>query len=464
MAQRNARTDDNWKPTLIAVSTADGLTPVALEADPITGNLQVDASVSISAADGAITDGVDSNIKATVKDLTNSNPLATQIMDANGDAITSFGGGTQYTEDAAAAANPVGTAMNLVRDDARGGSLTTADGDNVAARGTNAGELYVKHVDAIPVTDNGGSLTVDASSLPLPTGAATAANQSTGNTSLATVAGAVKLEDDVAASGDPGITALTVRRDTAATSAGTDGDYATLNTDNTGRLWVRIGNTDSLTPGTAAANLGKAEDAGHSSGDTGVMLLGVRVDDGGVGQTSANGDYSALAVDARAAQRVVGNVDNDATDLGSPLKVGGQARTTNPTAVADGDRANFITDDVGRQIITGSIRDLKVAQVTTITASTSETTVVTAGASGVFHDVYAVIVTNTSSTATEVAFKDSTGGTTRFTISAPANDTRGFMLPESAGHNQATAANNWTATAADSVSSLLITVMAVKNV
>lgn len=40
---------------------------------------------------------------------------------------------------------------------------------------------------ALPVTDNGGSLTVDATSWPLPTGAATAARQDTANTSLASI-------------------------------------------------------------------------------------------------------------------------------------------------------------------------------------------------------------------------------------------------------------------------------------
>lgn len=73
-----------------------------------------------------------------------------------------IGGGTQYTEDDAAPANPVGTALALVRDDALSGQTTT-DGDVVAARGTDKGEVYVKHVDAIPVTDNGGALTVDGS-------------------------------------------------------------------------------------------------------------------------------------------------------------------------------------------------------------------------------------------------------------------------------------------------------------
>jgi len=47
---------------------------------------------------GYINDGADSNIKATVKDLTNSNPLAVAITDGSGDQITSFGGGVQYTE------------------------------------------------------------------------------------------------------------------------------------------------------------------------------------------------------------------------------------------------------------------------------------------------------------------------------------------------------------------------------
>lgn len=59
------------------------------------------------------------------------------------------GGGTQYTEDAAAAANPVGNALILVREDARAGSLVSTDGDNVAARGNNKGELYVIDTDSV---------------------------------------------------------------------------------------------------------------------------------------------------------------------------------------------------------------------------------------------------------------------------------------------------------------------------
>ena len=70
-----------------------------------------------------------------------------------------IGGGTQYTEDAAAAANPVGNALIMVRDDALS-AQTTTDGDNVAARGTDKGELYVKHADTVVVS---GTVTAELS-------------------------------------------------------------------------------------------------------------------------------------------------------------------------------------------------------------------------------------------------------------------------------------------------------------
>lgn len=52
--------------------------------------------------------------------------------------------------------------------------------------------------------------------------------------------------------------------------------------------------TTSLTPGTAAANLGKAEDAVSASGDTGVFMLGIRRDTL-LSATSGTGDYQELA-------------------------------------------------------------------------------------------------------------------------------------------------------------------------
>lgn len=228
----------------------------------------------------------------------------------------------------------------------------------------------------------------------------------------------------------------------------------TVNSDSTGAELMTTANpaqvslaNGTVVPGTAATNLGKAEDAVAASGDTGVFTLGVRRD-GAISSSpaSAAGDYSEMAVD----------------NFGQ-VRQALQARTTNPTAAADSNGVIPITDKLGKQVVVGSIRDLKIQQTTTITASTSETTVLTAVAS-TFLDVYGVIVANSSATAASVTFKDATSGTVRFTIYIPAGETRGFMLPESGAYNQAVVNNNWTATSSASVTSLFITLLAVKNI
>ena len=223
-----------------------------------------------------------------------------------------------------------------------------------------------------------------------------------------------------------------------------------------------IGDVDvlSIIPGTAATNLGKAEDAAHASGDTGVMALAVRND----AQTvrGADNDYIPLATDGPGNLRIVGNVAHDAVDAGDPHKIGGQARTTNPAAVADADRVNAIFDKLGKQIVVGAIRELKAIQNTTITSSTAETTIVTAVAS-TFLDVYGLVIANTSATGTEVTIKNATAGTTVASFYVPANETRGFMLPVDSAIPQAAVNNNWTATCGTSVASIKISAYYVKN-
>lgn len=163
------------------------------------------------------------------------------------------------------------------------------------------------------------------------------------------------------------------------------------------------------------------------------------------------------------ASNASGDVAHDGVDSGNPVKIGGQARTTNPTAVASADRVNAIFDKTGKQIVVGAIRELKGVQQTTITSSTTEATVVTAVAS-TFLDVYGVIVTNTSATVTKVSFKDATSGTVRFVLEIPATETRGFMLAVDSAIPQATVNNNWTATCGTSVASVEITMLYVQNI
>ena len=59
---------------------------------------------------------------------------------------------------------------------------------------------------------------------------------------------------------------------------------------------VGAGAVTSMTPGTGASNLGKAEDAAHASGDVGIEMLGVR-NDAMTALSGANGDYTPVATD-----------------------------------------------------------------------------------------------------------------------------------------------------------------------
>ena len=178
---------------------------------------------------------------------TSKGALWVALADSSGDPITSFGGGTQYVEDVAAAADPTGTMLIAVRADTPA-AVTSTDGDNIALRSTNKGEVYVKQTDAVPVTDNAGSLTVD-------------------NATLSVVGGGVEA------------TALRV----------------TVASDSTGVL---------------------------------------SVDDNGGSLTVDQATASSLNA------QVVGELAHDAADSGNPIKIGGRASTTTPTAVANADRVN----------------------------------------------------------------------------------------------------------------------------
>lgn len=95
-----------------------------------------------------------------------------------------------------------------------------------------AGNASLASVDGkLPALSGGKVPVTDPTALPLPSGAATQAT-------LATVASAVKPEDSVSASGDPGVVVLGIRRDADSTAVDNDGDYTGLKLDQFGRLKV----------------------------------------------------------------------------------------------------------------------------------------------------------------------------------------------------------------------------------
>lgn len=172
----------------------------------------------------------------------------------------------------------------------------------------------------------------------------------------------------------------------------------------------------------------KAEDSAASSGDLGFQVLGQR-NDSNTSRTDTDGDYGTVAVDAAGNVRQVGNIAHDGADAGNPVKIGGKARTTNPSDVADGDRADLFMDVKGKPVVlTNTPRDLVVEpSPTTITSTTTATSINSADASNKL-DMLSIVLVNGSSTRTRVELYDNDGSTLRWVFFVPGNDMRGMVF------------------------------------
>lgn len=320
-----------------------------------SGNLPVAASISTAGL-------------ATDTNQTNGSQK-TQIVDAGGEVVTVTGGKL----DVNASVDTTGLALDATLSarlsesdfDTKIGSLTeTAPATDTASSGLN-GRLQrlaqrvtslialfptslgqktkansfavtlASDQDALPITDNSGSLTVDnngtfATQATIQTGTNSIGKISDITTSVVPGTGATNLgkaEDAAHASGDTGVAMWAVRNDSLATTfTNTDGDYSPIAVTSNGRVYgsvvidsslpagtnaigklsansgVDIGDVDvtSVIAGTGATSLGKAEDAAHTTGDTGVFILGVRTDT--QASSGGNGDYVTIPTDSVGAQ------------------------------------------------------------------------------------------------------------------------------------------------------------------
>jgi len=196
-------------------------------------------------------------------------------------------------------------ADNVTLNSGSGGAVIATDDD------TTAHHQYVKMewggdgtftkvssgASAVPIQDGGNSITIDGTVTV--TGVSTAAKQPALGTAGTASADVITVQ---------GIAAMTPLLVNASGNA-------VPVTDNSGSLTVDNGGTfvvqaDAVTPGTGANNLGKAEDAAHTSGDVGVMLLGVRNDSAVSGLSGTNGDYTPIATDSNSIlKRTLVNTD-----------------------------------------------------------------------------------------------------------------------------------------------------------
>lgn len=226
---------------------------------PITGTVTVSGG-----GDGTILDGVTPSIKATVADLTNSNPLAVEVVDASGTQITSFGGGTQYAD---GAVRGTGTGTIAMVDD--GTNIQTLSGDST-------GKLNVNNISG---------------TVSLPTGAATAALQTTGNTSLSSLDTKLPAQGQALAAASTPVV-LTAAQVTTLTPPAAITGYSTsaIQTDGTQKSVVRGGAKGATT----AADITSTS----QSVDRNALDVQIRTSAGAV-VDSFGGDTSLLSTAAR---------------------------------------------------------------------------------------------------------------------------------------------------------------------
>jgi hypothetical protein len=236
-----------------------------------SGNLQIDVlTAPITSVTNAGTFAVQEDGAALTALQLIDDPVSTisatplmrvAVFDSSDSQITSFGGGTEYTEDVAAAGDPVGTSVNLVRLDTPT-TITDTDGDNVAQRGTNYGAAYVQ------VVDSSGSY-VD------------------------TFGGGTEYTEDAAAAGDPvGSVQILVRDDVPGTLVDTDGDNVARRGTNYGAAFSQIVTSSGSFVDSFGGGTEYTEDAAAAADPAGGAVILVR-DDVLSGQTDTDGDNVA---------------------------------------------------------------------------------------------------------------------------------------------------------------------------
>lgn len=187
--------------------------------------------------------------------------------------------------------------------------------------------------------------------------------------------------------------------------------------------------------------------------------------------TSGGGGYVRQDSTATIAKETGGNLASvagatGATGAAVPSRAsydGVIAATALPTAATAGNLTGSIADKYGRSVtLPITIRDLTGTQTTTISASTSETTIVTAAAS-VFNDLVMLVISNTSGTTnTRIDFRDTTGGSVLFSLfSIGGAPPIGFALPVPIP--QTSVNTNWTAQCATSTTDVRIYAVYAKN-
>lgn len=118
-----------------------------------------------------------------------------------------------------------------------------------------------------------------------------------------------------------------------------------------------------------------------------------------------------------------GLVAHDAADSGSPVKIGGHARSSERAVVANDDRADLVTDLVGKLITLpyANPENFVSGVISSAMTGTTSTSLVAAPGAGLRNYITQITISNSHATVgTDVLIQDGSGGTTLYVIPAAA--------------------------------------------
>jgi len=108
-------------------------------------------------------------------------------------------------------------------------------------------------------------------------------------------------------------------------------------------------------------------------------------------------------VDVLSLPGIAGDVANDAADSGNPVKIGGKAKTADPTAVSNDDRVNALFDKLGKQVILSNALLEKTFSATSASSITNTTsTSLVAATASVIRVITAITVSNMHATVSTI--------------------------------------------------------------
>jgi hypothetical protein len=223
-----------------------------------------------------------------------------------------------YPEDSAHASGNEGAFVLAVRNDANT-AMTDANGDY--------SPIAVNANGAIAINDGGNSITIDASSLPLPTGAATEATLGQVSLDVATVANSIYREDDPHTTGEKGQFVLAVRNDSNAVVTDTDGDYSQISVNSKGAVAIQDGGNSITVDGTVGVSGTVTVSGTVAATQSGTWILGANsgVD---IGDVTINNGAGASAVNIQ-------DGGNSITIDGSVTVSSGNITATTDTSYAE---------------------------------------------------------------------------------------------------------------------------------